>query len=958
MNWNEYLGNLSQVLDQQRQPMNAFPQREEEETPMLSFAPQPTGAHSTPTQRPPTVTQSIKDVGLGALRAAFAAPRQQQERLSEFTRSAGLGDYQPVDPFQNAGRLIGAAAKSEPGQEVIQNVLTNLANTPMGQAAIRGLQDENTLEKISSFLSMFEDYAEDISNSAAMFEADEYSAVVAQWLIDNNIVPFPEETSGAGGRPLMMDIAKNMGANAIEALGVEVLMPAYIPSLGMVPGIVGGFATRPAVGVGQMATKRLREIVNRLVDQTPELAAKADEALEAFARVAPTQGLPEALRSNQVFQKHLDDVMTRAANEGPESLRVWTRPEREIWGADTIARGPDGAPLLKGSEASNGLTPGELKKYNKYRQDVIAAHGSMDALEANLLEAVGRAEGVPAADWYPQQTFLNRIQDAVGDDVTGRAIFEYWNDVQARYSTRASPKNQALRAAWTFVTELMGAHPAEAHTVPRGMGSLGHTSQVVQVGRGLESPAMFTALKQPKNYTYAQSLSGNLGDIVVDIHYARSMLNNPKFSGGDDLSIGAYLALRDLGMEIAQKNGMRPGDFQQRVWVGNAKFTEVGGKKAADLPIEEITRPFDVEAQTALDQVLQFLATESGATFGSTDEILAAVLRNDPVLRTGLERRTPYSLLGAEPAESGEALIRTLNSEDLRGILENAASEGLLQGKSDFLTALFDPASGYRLMSSKEKLAAVETLASKMRESGGLSKAEYERAVEVFGRMDTDAFNRVGHNYLALDRQLDSVRSSIKAGGKEGGGFTVDFDTAAVPVAHAGIRGFSVGAYPTLSRSFTNYSPSRIPDMLVRYIFDNAEFLDKSRHGVGGWVDPSTKKLVLDVVVVSGSRQKSKLIAEVSNQKGIYNFGAKSSDETFMDTVTDAQKKRFAKGLQPEPGAVPQPTELLSRPDLERWYRQQAKLHYQQNLNAILNPRDAQGRKRAFPGLSYPPEIQ
>jgi hypothetical protein len=716
----------------------------------------------------------------------------------------------------------------------------------------------------------------------------------------------------------MMDVLRAEGFDDAAGFLAEIAIPGWAPSLGA----AGGIATvaGPAIHGAAVLSRPLADVVRRLLSQAPELlemTRTVDDVLSATTRVADDAGtavaraaaamqnvnVPPALRGNRAFLSVLEET----AQMPTTSLRTWQTEPTDLFAS--IARGPDGRPVLKTPETPGGLTQAQLDSYNEIQARALGAHKSMDEMEGFLRAASDRAEGIPAADWYPQQQFMNWMQDAVGDDLLGRSLFSYLNREQARFSSRSNPRSQALRASWTFLLEVLGAHPAAAADLPVGFGGMSHGSQVQAVARGIESGFILDAMGQPKNTAYVRALDGNLGEPIIDVHFARSMLKDPDFlkTGDDTMDLGTYLGLRDLAIQMSDRMGMLPSVMQQRVWVGNAKWTGVGGKAAANLPIEEVARPFDMEARWAFDDVLDYIRRESGLPEGTTPaDTFRAILGGDSRLQDFMRKHTAYDLIDAIPANATEDLIRAMQPEDVRTLVQSAAEEGLMRGPRDFLAAMSDPTT-FRLLPADERNAGVMRLAEAMKERGRLTADQLRNVGEFLDGIKPNQFARVSQAYLSLERNAGNIMQSLR-----GGGFSVDFDFNRVPQLNQGIRGHIAGAYSSLQRSYPGASvnrPDRIAGMIERFFFDRMQFLTHHRHGIGGWVDSG--RLVLDVSVMAKGKKPLE-VGRQANQMSGFNLAAKPGRSPFVDLGGTGE-------------LPPLPSEQMGPTAIERYYRDLAR---------------------------------
>jgi hypothetical protein len=819
----------------------------------------------------------------GAIRGVQGFNERGRERQQEMF---GM-QVEPFNPMRAPANIV-------KGQ--VERSFSNILSTPVGSRYVQELLTEGNLSRLESFLDKVAGVAETVGDSREMYEADEWSARLAQFMIDSGAVEMPSETSGVGGRPLMMDVARELGFNEAASFGVEALMPAFIPSLGVLG--AAGIAARPGVGAGRFATTQLREVLERLVRQTPELSEVANTLASQTARSTSTvvSRLPEALRADVNFMAHLDDVQARYAST-PTASRTWQQEPVEIWTSDVVARDPEtGMRLRRDKDTPNGLSPGEHRKYMEMYNRILEANGnSKEQLEANLLAAAARAEGNPAAVWYPQQAMLNRIQDAAGDDIVGRALFEHLNDYHGTYSARSKPPDQALRATWNWLNEMLGVPAASELNLPIGMGSMPHSSQASKMTESMLTGRPFNKFSNPKTFTYRSSLNGNLGDIVADIHYARTMLNDPSFDEG--LSLGSYLAMRDLGVEVANKNNMLAGDLQQRAWVGNADFTNVGGAEGTK------PEPFDVTANNALDIVLDFIAAKAGLTNADIGieaqrtDILSRIINNDPSLAQYVRTEFPHELLGPAP-DAASALVRTLNSDEIKGVLTEAADAGRLSGISDFLTSITDTMAGFRLLPPSKRPAQIETFAQRLVNSGALNDEQLGVITDQIVAMTDGQFERFANSYLNLRRNLPNIRDLAN-----NGGFSYDLDFSVTPLIGkwasnpsdplAQAKGYAAAGYPMLGRvhnvgDIRNMTPDDFSNYIVNYMFENAEMFGKPRHGIGGWVKDG--QFHLDVTIMTGSETNARAIGQSSNQMSITRFHGiddPTGSQTLSPTVAD-----------------------------------------------------------------------
>jgi hypothetical protein len=104
-------------------------------------------------------------------------------------------------------------------------------------------------------------------------------------------------------------------------------------------------------------------------------------------------------------------------------------------------------------------------------------------------------------------------------------------------------------------------------------------------------------------------------------------------------------------------------------------------------------------------------------------------------------------------------------------------------------------------------------------------------------------------------------------------GFTVQPVTGAEPT---GAGHYAVSIYPKQGKEI-KVGDLENPADLAKYVRGNMTLLRKPDHYLGGWHDPETHSLWLDVSVVTDSPEKAAKLAKDHNQLAYFDFGKMSS---------------------------------------------------------------------------------
>jgi hypothetical protein len=899
-----------------------FPQDEPEpiDSPLI-WGPEQWDAYlNAPT--PPTPVEFPQETGgiLDSLAAAGAELRSWPGQALE-ARSR-VQSSEPVVAFNDAmegifgaiGQGLRSGAQAV-GQEVFMPLLGRLAETPKGREVVEALANPESQQRFVSFMERTAEALESFGESSLMYELDNPSVLAAEALIASGLAQAPEVGSGAGGRPLLMDVASAEGLPGPLAFLSETLVVEHYPS--MPPGVgaalgaltqAAGVFTRQFSGMLRRAAGSADELAETMGRVLPSAVGDAAGEVASAARLARQAAIPEPMRQVQSFMAKLDEVEARYV-DNPAAVRQWAQPDAEPL-FDSIPRLPDGTPAPKSPELPDGLTPAELRSYHSTRENAIRAHGGIENLEQAFLDAYARGNtrrGEPGdpGDWYPQQRVMNDIQDAAGDDVVGRALFEHLNDMHARASSRSQPRNQAVRAVFVWAHELLGAHPASMTTVPAGAGNMAHKSQAVQMGQGVTADSMLSMRGQPKNSAYTGSLSGNLNEIVADVHYYRTAMNDLFLSSEfpkrkrlpfEEANIGAYLAVRDLGMDVARKNNLVAGDLQQRVWGGNAQLTGVEGT----------VEGFDATAAGAFDAVMGYLARRAGIE-ASPMETLRMVMRGDPNIARALNE-TPYEAM-ARSGDDLDRLVRELDPEAARDLINRGIETGSVAGPADAMRFLSEPDIVRHLSTTARRLERlVIPPLERMAELNNLDPAHVESVRGILTRLGKGPaqegipHDRAQNAFLNLDARYATLRDRIA-----GGGFTFDTTTNRMPQAGEGVQGFAVSPYNELQRVYpvgVLDDDDSLAEAFASFFLTRWEFLAQPAHGLGGWENQGS--LFLDVVVLPRLREAGERFGKMGRQMGMYNFGADPADAYVPFTTKRGKPRAWATGgtevLEPPPG--------------------------------------------------------
>lgn len=138
------------------------------------------------------------------------------------------------------------------------------------------------------------------------------------------------------------------------------------------------------------------------------------------------------------------------------------------------------------------------------------------------------------------------------------------------------------------------------------------------------------------------------------------------------------------------------------------------------------------------------------------------------------------------------------------------------------------------------------------------------------------------------------------------GGFTYDLGTSSAVTA-----GFAVSPYPERSKAIDGVkgmSDSDIDRAVNSYISDNSDLLSRPRHYLGGWHDPKTGRVWLDVSVVEDSTGEA------------YRMGLEYDQIAYFDlqNFESVDINRDAKSGQPE-DAIAKYDPRQPRDDQGRW---------------------------------------
>lgn len=98
------------------------------------------------------------------------------------------------------------------------------------------------------------------------------------------------------------------------------------------------------------------------------------------------------------------------------------------------------------------------------------------------------------------------------------------------------------------------------------------------------------------------------------------------------------------------------------------------------------------------------------------------------------------------------------------------------------------------------------------------------------------------------------------------GGFTIGYDTLISPV-----RGFCVSPYPQRCQVFDT-SEDLTPQDIMTFFENNNDLLKKKDHYIGGWNDPETGKVYLDVSIVTQNSHRARTICEQSDQIAFFDL--------------------------------------------------------------------------------------
>lgn len=881
--------------------------------------------------------------------------------------------------------------ESDPqADDMIEYTVRRIAEIPGGERLLRSISDPET--RIGAGLAGIATWLEERQDGYVAWVLDRTSQNVANAMLESGEWKAPEgDLYGAGDQPIVMDVLQANGFTPLQSFIAEIgvgVIPEQLPELG--PAGIGLQEALPGAlaGAGLIASRSLSRLIRGTIDTlsnmdiikrvpdalqaatrnldviadavrpgaqiADELASAVVRSADELAGAAPNaienaiHMVPGALRDNESFLTTFGQVQARYANDLDElqNIRVWRRPVQTAPLDTAIARGEDGLPLLKSPGVPNGLTQAQYDIYHRTLNEVYDAHGGKANLERHLMDLYERSRGVatatpqgmpvgpnPAADWYPQQQLLNLFQDAVGDDVVGRAMFEYLNNVQARYSSRTPPENQAARAIWNFVMQALGQHPG-AVSNPPGWSHLYAAGQQRAVAAGVTNPEILDLLDQIKNTVYRHSLSGDLGDIVADVHYARTLFNQPRLNLAGDyaMGIGQYLALRDIGVEVARKHGILPGALQAGVWIENAGFTGVKKSKYGLFS-------FAQEGMDAMTGVIGYIRSMDPSLKDVSDPgLLRRILQGDQQIKDIVSRITGYG----DPTLSGvESIAQAMTPSAAWATLEAGARAGVVEGPADILTAATD--FGLRDVGTPETWAdRVRSLADAMVSRGTLDEVARARVDDLIALRSSNPtnFDRIATNWAKIDTNFQQIAANLRD--PEVGGFTLDLTAEIVPLVGSA-SGHYVGAYPTLQRRVPLASlqnSQQVADVLSRYILDRAEFLAYPRSVLGGFVDfeNNATELILDVSL--GIRN-----ADIAADVG------RASDQISMFRIDDAALIDLG-----GTGALPDPPLGVRGAALEDWYIQEARRHHQEVIVPLVYKRPGKrpGTFVNVPGVSFP----
>lgn len=147
---------------------------------------------------------------------------------------------------------------------------------------------------------------------------------------------------------------------------------------------------------------------------------------------------------------------------------------------------------------------------------------------------------------------------------------------------------------------------------------------------------------------------------------------------------------------------------------------------------------------------------------------------------------------------------------------------------------------------------------------------EVTQSRHLAGQHDQSSHGHRGGGASVSDALASDLHNRLK---EPDGGFTVDPRTGKDVT-----KGYAVAAFPERSKEIPldQIQPSDIQS----YADNNADVLGKEGHMLGGWHDPATSNVWLDVSIVTSSKSKAIRIAQETNQIAIFDLQSFESINT------------------------------------------------------------------------------
>jgi len=226
-------------------------------------------------------------------------------------------------------------------------------------------------------------------------------------------------------------------------------------------------------------------------------------------------------------------------------------------------------------DGASGLIPPAPRNKTGF-QGADIAYETVMSKEDTIMEYLQRGLDIGAERWYDGDEILNIFIEAMGDPLSGRAAFDMFNEISAISSATSTVPAEMGRAIFLWTQLLAGKTPGQvtSEMIPKGLGGKSYNTSI-RPGLKRFDTGVDPFGKVLKTPAYASNKSGDFDVFTGDrwmtgIAQQAYSIRSRKLTSGDPFPYSAAgSGYYNAYVELANRVGLKPAEFQAAVWVGS-----------------------------------------------------------------------------------------------------------------------------------------------------------------------------------------------------------------------------------------------------------------------------------------------------------------------------------------------------------------------------------------------------